>query len=96
MPVDNPRAERAGVRELKANLSRYIDRVRRGSTIDITAHGKVVGRIVPVSEDVHAQVSQLLEAGIIEWSGRRLPRSAAKIRPRKKVAVSDLVVEDRE
>lgn len=55
-----------------------------------------MGRIVPVTEDVHAQVSQLLEAGVIEWSGRRLPRSAAKIRPRKKVAVSDLVVEDRE
>ena len=39
-----------GIRELKARASQVIRRVREHSeTIDITHHGKVVARVVPVS-----------------------------------------------
>lgn len=40
-----------GVRELNAHTSRVLRRVREGrETIDITYHGKVVARLVPVDE----------------------------------------------
>ena len=39
-----------GIRELKARASQVIRRVREhGEEIDVTHHGKVVARVVPVS-----------------------------------------------
>jgi prevent-host-death family protein len=39
-----------GIRELKARASQVIRRVReRGEEIEVTHHGKVVARLVPVS-----------------------------------------------
>jgi prevent-host-death family protein len=36
-----------GVRELRQNLSRYLDRVKRGEGLTVTEHGRVVARLVP-------------------------------------------------
>jgi prevent-host-death family protein len=36
-----------GVRELRQNASRYLDRVRAGETIEISVRGRVVARLVP-------------------------------------------------
>ncbi len=40
----------AGIRELRQNLSRYIDRVKAGETIEVTERGKVVAALVPRRE----------------------------------------------
>lgn len=41
-----------GVRELKEQTSRVLRRVReRGEEIDVTHHGRVVARLVPVSPE---------------------------------------------
>ena len=37
-----------GVRDLKNNLSRYIDRVQQGDEIIVTEHGKPVARLSAV------------------------------------------------
>ena len=37
----------AGIRELRQNLSRYIDRVKLGETIEVTEHGRLVAALVP-------------------------------------------------
>jgi len=45
-----------GIRELKARASEVIRRVREHSeTIDVTHHGKVVARVVPVSRSSSAK-----------------------------------------
>ena len=44
---------RVGVRELRNNLSRYLDRVHGGAEIVVTAHGREVARIVPVGDGRH-------------------------------------------
>lgn len=52
-----------GIRELKANTSEIMRRVReRGEVIDITYHGEVVARLVPVRSPVPvpADVTALL------------------------------------
>jgi prevent-host-death family protein len=41
-----------GVRELKARASQLLRDVRtRGTTIDVTHHGRVIARLVPASRD---------------------------------------------
>jgi antitoxin (DNA-binding transcriptional repressor) of toxin-antitoxin stability system len=39
---------RVGVRELRQNLSVYLQRVKRGETLDVTERGHVVARLEPV------------------------------------------------
>jgi prevent-host-death family protein len=41
---------RAGIRELRQNLSRYVDRVKAGETIEVTEHGRLVAALVPRAE----------------------------------------------
>lgn len=38
---------RAGIRELRQNLSRYVERVKAGETIEVTEHGRLVAALVP-------------------------------------------------
>ncbi len=43
-------ASRAGIRELRQYLSRYVDRVKAGETIEVTEHGRPVAALVPLRE----------------------------------------------
>jgi prevent-host-death family protein len=63
-----------GVRELKAQLSRYLGRVKDGQTIVITERGREVARIVPaVEREIPDVVRQLLRSGAAAWSGKDVP-----------------------
>ena len=84
-----------GVRELKARLSEYLRHVKSGQTVVITDRGVPVGRIVPESNSLDVRMQELVKAGLLSWSGK-------KIQPREPVAVnrsdkliSDIVVEMR-
>ena len=46
-----------GVRELRQNLSRYLDRVKAGEDLVVTEHGREVARIVPTSTDAYAELA---------------------------------------
>lgn len=86
----------AGIRELKAHLSRYLRRVRSGEAITITDRGTPVARIVPVSEPSEEKMKALQQAGIISWSGKRLaPRDPVGKVLKEDQTVSDLLIEDR-
>ncbi len=85
-----------GVRELKANLSRYVHEVKSGASVVITERGKPVGRIVPISPSLEVRLQELAEAGLIAWSGRALTPVAPVARVRGKQTISDLLLEDRE
>jgi prevent-host-death family protein len=43
--------ERIGLRELRQHASRYIARVARGETVEVTHRGRLVARIVPARPD---------------------------------------------
>jgi prevent-host-death family protein len=43
--------ERAGVRELRQNLSKYLDRVRAGVRFEVTERGKPVALLVPLDDE---------------------------------------------
>ena len=84
-----------GVRELKARLSEYLRYVKSGQTVVITERGKPVGRIVPESKSLDERMQELVQAGFLSWSGKKLkPRAPVAINRSDKL-ISDIVVEMR-
>lgn len=76
-------SDRVGVRELRQNLSKYLDRVKDGDDLVVTEHGRVVARLVPTgaSADAYADLAARLGSTVpmepIETIAARLsPREA--------------------
>lgn len=59
---------RAGVRELRQNASKLLDRVAAGESIEITNHGRAVARLVPVDYVYPRPFAVLLAEGLIHGS----------------------------
>jgi prevent-host-death family protein len=62
---------RAGVRELRQNASKLLERVEAGESIEITNHGRVVARLVPVDIAYPRPFAVLVSEGLIHGSGGR-------------------------
>jgi len=56
-------APRAGIRELRQELSRYIDRVKAGEVIDVTERGRLVARLTPAA-DLSGSIAALEDRGL--------------------------------
>ncbi len=53
-----------GLRDLRHHTSEVLARVRHGETVDVTEHGRLIARIVPVGEREPTPVlARLVEAG---------------------------------
>lgn len=85
-----------GIRELKAQLSLYVQRVKVGDTVVITERGKAIGRIVPIAPSVEERLQELVAAGVVDWNGRKLEPMTPVAKTRGPKTVSDLLLEDRE
>ena len=53
--------KRVGVRELRQNLSRYLERVKEGETLTVTERGHEVARLVPSPSAVDPYYLKLAE-----------------------------------
>jgi prevent-host-death family protein len=85
-----------GIRELKANLSRYLKRVRSGTRLVVTERGRAIASIQPVQtgRDVdwaHA----LVAAGRAHWSGGKPEGATPPVPIKRGKGLSDAVIEDR-
>jgi prevent-host-death family protein len=85
-----------GIRQLKEQLSHYVDQVKTGSTVVITERGKPVGQIVPIAPSLHDRLQQLAQANLLAWSGRKLGSRTPAVRVRGSKTVAELLLEDRE
>lgn len=85
-----------GIRQLKEQLSHYVEQVKAGATVVITERGTPVGRIVPVAPSLESRLQQLVDAQLLAWSGRKLGPREPIVRGRGAKTVSDLLLEDRE
>lgn len=86
-----------GIRELRLNLSRYVARARRGTTVIVTDHGEPVARLGPL-DDGESTFARLVREGLV-IPGRR-SRTSAGLPPLADPgdatgSVSDIVLEDR-
>ncbi len=85
-----------GIRELKARLSTYMQRVQGGATVIITERGKPVGQIIPISSTTEQKLADLQQAGLVMWNGRKLPPYTPTAKARGKKTIADILIEDRE
>ncbi len=81
-----------GIKELKAKLSSYVERVRHGEEIVITEHGKEVAIVLPISRERKA-VASLVIAGKAKWSGGK-PEGLTGVKMKGK-PLSRTVLEER-
>src|SRR5438552_508214 len=54
---------RVGVRELRQNLSVYLDRVKAGERLEVTEHGQLVAELVPPTPNPMSRLEQLIAEG---------------------------------
>lgn len=56
---------RVGVRELRQNLSVYLDRVKAGETLEVTEHGRPVARLAPNPPKALSILDQMIADGLV-------------------------------
>ena len=57
--------ERIGVRELRQNASKYLDKVKAGETIEVTERGQLVALLVPPSPALTARDRLIAEGKLL-------------------------------
>ena len=61
--VPSRRRETVGVRELRQNLSVYLDRVKLGETLSVTEYGQVVAVLAPLPAATLTTLERLVGEG---------------------------------
>lgn len=65
MSESSDRPGRVGVRELRQNLSVYLDRVKEGETLEVTEHGRPVAQLGPRLAKPVSIIDQMIAEGRI-------------------------------
>ena len=88
-------APTVGVRELRQNLSIYLDRVKKGEALTVTEHGAAVAILRPLPADGSA-LDRLAAEGRARTPSRELTSLAKTPRIRLERPLSALVMDDRD
>jgi prevent-host-death family protein len=80
-----------GVRELRNNLSRYLDKVRDGEELVVTDRGRAIARLLPVGAE--RVLDRLITEGIVTPARRQKQPAGQPISTRG--SASDLVADQR-
>jgi prevent-host-death family protein len=84
-----------GIRELRANLSRFIEAAKEGRETVITEHGRAVARLVPTPGN--STLDRLIAEGIVTPPSRpKTPAGRPRIKLRGKgPSMAEIVAEQR-
>ena len=83
-----------GIRELRADLSRWLRRVRAGEEVVVTDRGRPVARLVPV--DGERTIDRLIREGVVTPAPRPWREPLPMPEPIEGVdSLSDIVLRDR-
>ena len=80
-----------GVRELRDNLSRYLERVRAGEEMVVTDRGRAIARVLPVGAE--RALDRLIAEGVV--TAARTPKRRARRPIKAQGTASDLVADQR-
>ena len=84
-----------GIRELKANLSHHLKRVRSGALLLVTERGRSIATINPVEAPADVDwAHQLVAEGRAHWNGGK-PAGAKRPAKITGKTASSIVLEDR-
>jgi len=89
---------RAGIKETKNNLSRYLMHVKAGEEVIITERGEPIARIIredPGGKSIRKAMAPLSKRGIISLPSRKLEKERLTMIRASGKLVSEMVVEDR-
>jgi antitoxin (DNA-binding transcriptional repressor) of toxin-antitoxin stability system len=89
---------KAGVAELKASLSKYLDRVQAGEEIVVTDRGRPIALLTRLPE-ASPEVDRLVRNGVVRPARERLAVDrvlGAKLPRDPKGRVRDALIEERE
>lgn len=86
---------KAGVRELKNNLSRYLERVRQGDEVVVTDRGRAIAKMVPIDAPRRDVGLDALEAQGLASPARTFDRNLPGELIAATAPVSPLVAEQR-
>jgi len=78
--------ETVGVRELRQNLSRYLERVKDGETLTVTERGHEVARLGPLHPDIDPYYLKLAEKYGATIPKGDLVETSRSLPPRRKPA----------
>lgn len=73
---EKPGPARVGVRELRQNLSVYLDRVKAGETLEVTEHGQPVAQLGPRQAAPVSIIDRLIAEGRVTpatFDHRKIP-----------------------
>lgn len=88
---------RVGIRELRQNLSVYVDRVKAGETLEVTEHGRPVACLGPVPPAGRTAYERLVADGVIRrGEGDVLELGPPLPRANGQRSLSDLLLEMRD
>ena len=73
-----------GIRQLRDNLSRYLDQVRDGSEVTITDHGRAIAQIIPLNRP--RRLDQMIADGLVTPAN-----SNHRVLPSRRVETSEPV-----
>jgi prevent-host-death family protein len=88
--------ETVGIRDLKTHLSRHLRRVRSGTRLLVTEHGRSIATINPIETAAGIDwAHQLVAEGLAHWSGGKPTgvRKPGAVTGRR--TASAIVLEDR-
>ncbi len=83
-----------GVRDLKNQLSRYLQDVKQGRSITVTERGKAIAVLVPAGRPDVRAVQELVARGVGSWKGGK-PKGIPRPVVIKGKPVSEIVIEER-
>ncbi len=84
------------MREFEENLDRYLRQVHAGKTLIIAEDGKTIARIVPTQAlAVHSRTREIVQAGLLARTGRRLGPRPRVARTRVRRTIADWLVKDK-
>lgn len=61
--MDDSRTPQVGVRELRQNLSVYLDRVKEGERLEVTEHGRPVALLIPLPDANENSLARMIADG---------------------------------
>jgi prevent-host-death family protein len=84
-----------GVRELRQNLSVYLDRVKEGETLQVTEFGRVVALLSPLPAERLSPLERMVREGRAiaptqSLKGRPLPKPASPGTPPSEVILDEM------
>jgi antitoxin (DNA-binding transcriptional repressor) of toxin-antitoxin stability system len=83
------------IQEFKLHLAKYVNLVRLGQVVTLTAHRKAVARLSGIPATEHDGIAKLVTTGQTAWSSGKKPKGASLHLTTGGSSLAEMILEDR-